>query len=294
MLDRARALEAVSRTVLGEGGASFDRGDVTRRSGVPATSAGGARASGGKPPTGGPPTEPASSGPLTGRRLLDRLGLPTEFDQVMEELRRRYLEAIELGFLGPREAERLRERHLDDALGLAVLHRPLPGKSWADLGSGAGLPGLPLAAAFPQTSFTLLDSQRRRLDWAAATAASLGLGNLAVVHTRLEDAGRGEYRGKFDAAVARALGATPIVAELGLPLLDLGGVLIVPRGNLPADERALLTRVVKRLGGKPPRVVHNVAASVDRPGVVTMITKAAPTPMRFPRRSGLPQRQPLE
>jgi 16S rRNA (guanine527-N7)-methyltransferase len=212
----------------------------------------------------------------------------------MEELARRYLEAIDLGFLGPREAERLRERHLDDALGLAVLHRPQPGTSWADLGSGAGLPGLPLAMAFPQTSFTLVDAQRRRLNWVAVTAEALGLTNVTVIHARLEDAGRGPHRGSFDVAVARALGATPVVAELGLPLLKVGGVLIIPRGQLPTDERAVLARVTRRLGGRPPRVVHNVAASVDRPGVVTMITKAAPTPMRFPRRPGLPQRQPLE
>jgi 16S rRNA (guanine527-N7)-methyltransferase len=239
-------------------------------------------------------TVPPGTVPLTGRRLLDHLGLPAELDERLDELSRRYLEAIDFGFLGPREAERLRERHLDDALGLAALHRPRPGASWADLGSGAGLPGLPLALAFPETSFTLVDAQRRRLDWVAATAASLGVTNLTVIHARLEDAGRGPRRARFDVAVARALGATPVVAELGLPLLKVGGLLIIPRGQLPPQERAALTRVVKRLGGRPPRVVHNVAASVDRPGVVTMITKAAPTPMRFPRRPGLPQRQPLE
>src|SRR3712207_1025776 len=92
-------------------------------------------------------------------------------------LEQTYTEAIQLGFLGPREQERLWERHLDDALGLAAIRRPEPGERWADLGSGAGLPGLPLAVAHRATSFTLIDAHRRRLDWIVATAARLHLTN---------------------------------------------------------------------------------------------------------------------
>src|SRR6266540_2112372 len=70
-------------------------------------------------------------------------------EAVLRRLEREYLEAVERGFLGPREGARLRERHIDDALGLATLRPPMPGEQWVDLGSGAGLPGLPLAVAFP-------------------------------------------------------------------------------------------------------------------------------------------------
>ena len=147
-----------------------------------------------------------------------------------------YADAVRLGFLGPREEERLWERHLNDALGLAPIRRPKPEERWADLGSGAGLPGLPLAVAYRATAFTLIDAQRRRVDWVAGTVAKLGLTNVTVVHARLEDYGRGPARQSFDVATARALGPLPVVAELGLPLLKIGGQLLVPRGRPGSDE----------------------------------------------------------
>lgn len=230
---------------------------------------------------------------LTGERLLARLELDEGAVAVMRALEARYLDAIRFGFLGPREGERLRERHLDDALGLAVLRRPAAGEQWADLGSGAGLPGLPLAAVFPHTHFTLVDSQRRRLDWVRATADELEIGNVTTVHERLEDFGHGAGRERYNVAVARALGPSPVVAELGLPVVRVNGTLIIPRGKLQDPEQQALLAATRRLGGQAPRVVHNVAAAVDPPGGVIMITKTASTPMRYPRRPGVPQRQPL-
>jgi 16S rRNA (guanine527-N7)-methyltransferase len=222
-----------------------------------------------------------------------RLGLGQEIVAVLDDLEGRYQEAVELGFMGPREADRLRERHLEDALGLAVLRRPQPGERWADLGSGAGLPGLPLAAAFPATSFSLIDAQQRRLAWVRRTAEAVGIRNVEVVHERLEVLGRGSARDRFDVAVARALGPAAVVIELGLPLVRRGGMLMIPRGRLSGEEQATLARVAGTLGGGTPTVVHNAAPSVDPPGAVIMITKVAATPRRFPRRSGVPQRQPL-
>ena len=226
--------------------------------------------------------------------VRQRLELDERALELLEALELRYREAVGLGFLGPREADRLRERHLDDAIGLALVRRPRDGQRWADLGSGAGLPGLPLAAAFPGTSFTLIDAHRRRLDWVERTALALGIGNLRVVHERLEDSGIGPSRERFDVAVARALGQPPVVLELGLPLVRVGGMLLLPRGRLPADERRRLVRVAGQLGGGRLRTVHNPAGgSVDHPGLVIQITKVAATSRRFPRRAGLPQRQPL-
>jgi 16S rRNA (guanine527-N7)-methyltransferase len=242
------------------------------------------------------PTRPISSPrpAASGRTpVRERVGLTDAAHAGLLELEARYREAVELGFLGPRELERLRERHLDDALGLAVLRRPRRGERWVDLGSGAGLPGLPLASVFKDTHFTLVDAHQRRLVWAEGTASALGLDNVEVVHARLETYGHGSERGRFDVAVARALAASAVVLELGLPLLKVGGLLLASRGQLSRGERALLARVARQLGGGRPRVVRNVAAPVDPPGAVIMITKTAATPERFPRRPGLPQRQPL-
>ena len=210
-----------------------------------------------------------------------------------EILERAYADAVRLGFLGPREQERLWERHLDDAFGLAEIRRPEPGERWADLGSGAGLPGLPLAVAHRATSFTLIDAQRRRVDWAAATAAELGLANVTVVHARLEDYGRGPARQSFDVATARALGPLPVVAELGLPLLKVGGNLLIPRGRPSDDEVDQAATACEQLGGRIDGVIPNPTSPIDRVGFVVIMAKIAATSPRFPRRSGVPARAPL-
>jgi 16S rRNA (guanine527-N7)-methyltransferase len=210
-----------------------------------------------------------------------------------EALEQAYADAVRLGFLGPREEERLWERHLNDALGLAAIRRPKPGERWADLGSGAGLPGLPLAVAYRATSFTLIDSQRRRVDWVAATAAGLGLANVTVVHARLEDYGRGPARQSFDVATARALGPLPVVAELGLPLLKVGGRLLIPRGRPDSDELEQAAIACAQLGGRIDGVIPNPTSPIDRVGFVVIMAKIAATSPRFPRRSGVPARTPL-
>ncbi len=212
---------------------------------------------------------------------------------VLEALERAYRTAVDLGFLGPREADRIRERHLDDALGLAAVRPPQPGEQWIDLGSGAGLPGLPLAAAYPETGFTLVDAHRRRVDWVTATAAELGLMNVIAVHARLEDYGHSPARASFDVGIARALGPLPVVAELGLPLLRVGGLLIVPRGRPTEEEIEQARRAGAILGGRLDRIVHNPSSPIDRVGFVVMMAKIAATSPRFPRRSGVPARTPL-
>jgi 16S rRNA (guanine527-N7)-methyltransferase len=210
-----------------------------------------------------------------------------------EVLEQAYAKAIRLGLLGPREQERLWERHLDDAFGLAEIRQPKPGEHWADLGSGAGLPGLPLAVAHRTTTFTLIDAQRRRLDWVAATAGQLHLTNVEVVHARLEDYGRGPARQSFDVATARALGPLPVVAELGLPLLKIGGQLLIPRGQPASDELGQAARACEQLGGRIDGVIPNPTSPIDRVGFVVIMAKIAATSPRFPRRSGVPARTPL-
>jgi 16S rRNA (guanine527-N7)-methyltransferase len=214
-------------------------------------------------------------------------------EETLGKLEHAYLEAVDLGFLGPREGERLRERHIDDALGLATIRSPKPGERWVDLGSGAGLPGLPLAVAFPQTSFTLVDAHRRRLDWVASIAARLHIKNVSVIHTRLEDLGRDAGRERFDVATARALGPLPVVAELGLPLLKLGGVLLVPRGEPSEEELRRVAKASAMLGAEVREVVPNPTSPIDQVGSVVIMAKIAATSPHFPRRSGVPARSPL-
>jgi 16S rRNA (guanine527-N7)-methyltransferase len=220
-------------------------------------------------------------------------GRPSFAPGDLERLEQAYAKAIRLGFLGPREQERLRERHLDDALGLATIRQPRPKEHWADLGSGAGLPGLPLAVVYRATTFTMIDAQRRRLDWIEVTATALCLTNVTVVHARLEDYGRGPARESFDVATARALGPLPVVAELGLPLLKVGGQLLIPRGQPAAEELDQASAACEQLGGRIADVIPNPSSPIDPVGFVVIMAKIAATSPRFPRRSGVPARTPL-
>jgi 16S rRNA (guanine527-N7)-methyltransferase len=227
------------------------------------------------------------------RKAEESLMLNDRTEAKLRRLERAYLEAVERGFLGPHEGKRLRERHIDDALALATVRSPVASERWVDLGSGAGLPGLPLAVAFPATSFTLVDAHRRRVDWIAATAVALGVTNVEAVHARLEDFGRGAGREHFDVATARALGPLPVVAELGVPVLRVGGTLLVPRG-VPSDaEMEQLARACERLGAEVREVIPNPSSPIDQVGSVVIMAKIAATSPGFPRRSGVPARSPL-
>src|SRR5215211_2300002 len=166
--------------------------------------------------------------------------------RAIEVLEQAYADAARLGFLGPKELDRLWARHLDDAFGLAAIRQPKPGERWADLGSGAGLPGLPLAIAHPATSFTLVDAQRRRLDWVAATAAQLRLANVAVVHARLEEYGHGPARQSFDVATARRLGRFRWLPSWDFPCSGPAGDCWCPEGSR-----------VPRNSGRPRGPVRN-------------------------------------
>jgi 16S rRNA (guanine527-N7)-methyltransferase len=131
------------------------------------------------------------------------------------------------------------------------------------------------------------------LDWIEATAGKLRLTNVSVVHARLEDYGQGPARESFEVATARALGSLPVVAELGLPLLTIGGQLLVPRGRPEPDELEQATFACEQLGARLDNVVPNPSSPIDRVGFVVIMAKIAATSPRFPRRSGMPARTPL-
>jgi 16S rRNA (guanine527-N7)-methyltransferase len=160
-------------------------------------------------------------------------------------------------------------------------------RTLVDVGSGGGMPGIPLAIARPELAVTLLESDGRKAAFLVHAAASLAL-DLEVVAERAEEVGRGPRRETFDLAVCRALAAMPVVAELCLPLVRVGGRLLAMKGEAWEEAES----AARLLGGGTPRVLP--APSAARPGgVVVEIEKVAPTPADYPRRSGVPARRPL-
>jgi 16S rRNA (guanine527-N7)-methyltransferase len=166
---------------------------------------------------------------------------------------------VERGLIGPREAPRLWERHLLNCVGLAVL---VPaGAAVADLGSGAGLPGLVLGLARPDCDVTLVEPLLRRTTFLTEVVADLGLSNVEVVRGRAEEL---HGRREFDVVTARALAPLDRLLGWAMPLVAPGGELLAMKGSSAAEEIAVAGPVLARLGCGDPRQVAVSGTTVVR------------------------------
>jgi 16S rRNA (guanine527-N7)-methyltransferase len=157
-----------------------------------------------------------------------------------------------------------------------------------DVGSGGGMPGLPLKLARPDLQVTLIESDRRKAAFLAHAAAVLALA-VEVRAERAEETGQGPLRETFDAACSRALAPLPVAAELCLPLVRVGGRMLALRTAEDPDHGAAALRL---LGGGEAVVLPAPSRLRER-GVVVVVPKVAPTPPEYPRRPGIPSRRPL-
>jgi 16S rRNA (guanine527-N7)-methyltransferase len=148
----------------------------------------------------------------------------------------------ELGLLGPRELDKLWSRHILNSAVVAELVRP--GDKVADVGSGAGLPGIPMAIARPDAEFVLIEPMERRSSWMLEVVEHLGLKNVRVLRSRAEDVTEQD----FDVVTARAVAALDKLLKMCLPLLKPGGALIALKGSKAAEEIANSKKLEKKLG----------------------------------------------
>lgn len=162
----------------------------------------------------------------------------------------------------------------------------------ADLGAGAGFPGLVLAVARPDARVDLIESVGRKCEFMRTAAAVAGLGNAHVVQSRSEDWARDEGREAYDAVAARAVGRLSTLAELASPLLKPNGSLIAWKGRRDAEEEAQLERAAVQLAMTPDRIldVGNRAGSKHRH--LHVIRKSGPTPGNLPRKPGMAKKRP--
>ena len=159
---------------------------------------------------------------------------------------RAYLNALvkdsdTLGLLGPRELPRLWTRHILNSAVVAELIEP--GVTVADVGSGAGLPGIPVAIAQPNAQFTLIEPMERRSDWLKLMVAELGLSNVQVLRARAEEVGEA-----YDRVTARAVSALPKLLKITVPITHAGGQVLALKGSKAAEEVAESQKLVKKLG----------------------------------------------
>jgi 16S rRNA (guanine527-N7)-methyltransferase len=182
------------------------------------------------------------------------------------------------------------ERHLADSLVGLDFNYLIDARVVADLGAGAGFPGLPLAIALPDARVSLVESQRRKCEFLERVCVAAGVENASVVCARAEQWTAGTAN---DAVVARALASQPVVLEYAAPLLRAGGALVDWRGKRSAEEERAAAAAANELGLelREIRAVQPFADATDRH--VHVFVKVRPTPARFPRRPGIARKRPL-
>lgn len=182
-------------------------------------------------------------------------------------------------------------RHIFDSLTLLpVLAETPDGGAVADVGSGGGAPGLPLAITMPSLQFTLIEATAKKAHFLEAAAGALALSNVRIVAGRAEALGKAgsPQRESFDAVVARAVGRVNVLAELCLPLVKPGGRALFIKGRQADEELSEARHAIGALGAR-----H--AGTLDSPtGRIIVLEKVSRTPREYPRRPGDAKRVPLK
>lgn len=179
--------------------------------------------------------------------------------------------------------------HLLDSLSLIPLAEMSSG-SVVDVGTGAGFPGVPLAIALPEARVTLLDSLGKRIEFLREACGKLGLENTRCVHARAEEFGERE---QFDWAVSRAVAPLPMLCELSMPLVRVGGRFLAMKSSRSQEEQDGAGRAIALLGG---RTAWSRDYTIPGTGVqhrLICIEKTSPTPKKYPRRFAQIKKQPL-
>ena len=229
---------------------------------------------------------------------LAELGLlnqvPSEAPEQLAEYGRLMLEKNQVmnltAITDPEQAARL---HMLDSAAL-LLWGDIRGKTLLDVGTGAGLPGIPLKILVPSLQVTLLDSLGKRVDWLNQVCAQLGLEGIQAIHARAEEQALVKgYRDSFDFVTARAVAQLRLLGELCLPYVKVGGQFLAMKTTESASEVEEAAHCIKLLGGRAGEPVDYVIPGAQVTHRVLPIRKLAPTLKGYPRRWARIQKQPL-
>ena len=220
--------------------------------------------------------------PAAPERLARYHQLLTEWNQVMN-------------LTGDTDFETSLGRHYLDSLAPLGIEGLFPeSASLIDVGTGAGFPGLPLAIARPDLDVVLMDSLQKRLNFLDAVVKELGLSNVRLCHARAEDGGRDpRWREQFDLAVARGVAALPVLAELLLPFVKVGGAFVPYKSGKIQEEIEAAGKAVEILGGWIGQRKEFMLPGSDMYRCLLYIEKVKATAKKYPRKAGMPTKEPL-
>jgi 16S rRNA (guanine527-N7)-methyltransferase len=221
---------------------------------------------------------------------VERFGLAPDATAAIERL----LELVERDPTAPttvRERAEALDAHVADSLSGLELAQVRGARRIADLGAGAGFPGLVLAAALPHAHVALVESVRRKCAWLERAVEAMGIANAEIVNARAEAWRAG--LGAHDLVTARALAPLNVLAEYAAPLLADGGALVAWKGRRDPAEEADGTAAARQLGLEPGDVVRVHPFPDARDRHLYLYLKVRPTPNGYPRRPGMASKRPL-
>lgn len=200
-----------------------------------------------------------------------------------------------MNLTGITDYEEVNEKHFVDSLSIVKVIDMESVQSVIDVGTGAGFPGIPLKIAFPHLKVVLLDSLNKRINFLNEVIAQLGLTDIKTIHGRAEDyAKQAEYRENFDLCVSRAVANLSTLSEYCLPYVSMNGMFVPYKSGEIDEELENSKKAVKILGGKIENVVKFQLPGTDIGRSFVKVRKIANTNKKYPRKAGLPAKEPLE
>ncbi len=194
------------------------------------------------------------------------------------------------------EAEEIIRRHFIDSIAIPpILHRLFTEQKQIrllDIGTGGGFPGVPLKIMYPAINLNLIEATNKKVDFVKEVIQKLALSTVSIVWGRAEEFGHeGQYRGKYDVVVARALAELNVLLELSLPFIKEQGIFVAYKGPKYQEEIARAKKALLVLGGEVQDLIEMDRAGNKRAFVI--IQKVSDTPAKYPRRPGIPQKRPI-